>query len=489
MNMHQAKSVRLRRSAAHLVCAVLVVVVVDFPVAADPKSDFFQPDAFGTGKALKKRTADLNDPLGRDCPLPAGALSLSAAVDIALCRNPATRTAWAAARLQAAALGGAESELLPMVAGTGSESRTYGKHVDINGDTVTTPQNTRDAAVNFSWTLYDFGGIGANIKNNHLLLDAAAENLNSVSQQTVLNVVEAYYTVVSADAAVVAARSAEAAYARSVEIANALQKGGVASLSDVLQAETAYDEAVLARVQYEYAAEAAHGALSVAIGSPADQALKLDAQPVPATVPAFAARMADLMAQAALQRPDLAAAVSQRDAAAAAVTVARAVGRPSISFQGGRSFSNTTGIIPNENFTQIGVYVTVPLFTGFKVAYGVRQAQATLENTEVNVDNVRLQVSSSVWNAYYSLDSANQQLTVTATLVKTANQNQEVALGRYQGGIGTIIDLLTAQAAAATAAQARISAELAWETARGQLALALGHLSRTEPLVADPAAP
>jgi outer membrane protein len=489
MSYHRTHPFRLRLPAAYLLSAFLVATVFNQPLAADPKSDLFQPDAFHTGKALQKRTPDLNDPLGHECPLPASALSLSAAVDLALCGNPTTRSSWAAARLQAAALGSAESALLPTVTGTGSESRTYGKHVDINGDTVTTPQDTRDAAINFSWTLYDFGGIGANIKNNRLLLDAAAETLNSVSQQTVLNVVQAYYTVVSADAAVVAARSAEAAYARSVEIADALQKGGVASLSDVLQAETAYDEAVLTRVQYEYAAQAAHGALSVAIGSPADQALKLDAQPVPATVPAFAARMADLMAQAALQRPDLAAAVSQRDAAAAAVTVARAVGRPSISFQGGRSFSNTTGITPNENFTQIGVYVTVPLFTGFKVAYGVRQAQATLESTEVNVDNVRLQVSSSVWNAYYSLDSANKQLTATATLVKTANKNQEVALGRYQGGIGTILDLLTAQAAAATAAQARISAELAWEVARGQLALALGHLSRTEPLVSDPALP
>ena len=137
----------------------------------------------------------------------------------------------------------------------------------------------------------------------------------------------------------------------------------------------------------------------------------------------------------------------------------------------------------------MGIYVTVPIFTGFKVDYGVRQAQAALETSEVNVDKIRLQISSDVWNAYYSLDSANQQLAATATLVKTADQNQQVALGRYQAGVGTILNLLTAQAAAANAAQARISAELAWETARGQLAFALGHLSRTEPLVSDPALP
>ena len=427
--------------------------------------------------------------IGTRLPVPGTtALTLADAVDIALCRNPATRSAWAAARLQGTELGIADSALLPTLAATGSETRTYGTHADVNGDTVSTPQNTRDAALELAWTLYDFGGTYANIKSNRLLLDAAAYTVNSTSQQTVMSVVQSYYGVVAADAAVIAAKSAEDAYARSLEIATALQKGGAASLSDVLQAETAYDQAVLARVQYEYTAAAAHGTLSVAIGLPANQALKLDAQPVPAIVPALTARIADLMAQAQRQRPDLAAALAQRDSAEANVTVARALGRPTISFQASKSSSYTPGV-SNQNFAQAGIYVTVPIFTGFKVAYGVRHAQAALESSEANVDNIRLQISSSVWNAYYSLDSANQQLTATATLVKTANENQQVALGRYQAGVGTILDLLTAQAAAATAAQARISAELAWETARGQLAFALGHLSRAEPLVSDPALP
>ncbi len=488
MNYYKTNPSRFRSVGAHLLAATLFSAAVNHPAAADPKSDFFQPDAFHTGKALQKRTIDLNDPLGRDCPLPTRPLSLSAAVDLALCRNPATRSSWAAARQQAAALGGAESALLPSLSATGSKTRTYGTHVDVNGNTVSNSQDTRDAALTLSWTLYDFGGTYANIKGNRLLLDATADTVNSVSQQTVLNVVQSYYGVVAADAAVVAAKSAEAAYGRSVEIADALQKGGAASLSDVLQAQTAYDQVVLTRVQYEYAAASAHGALSVAIGSPADQTLKLDAQPVPASAPALTARMSDLMAEAKRQRPDLAAAFAQRDAAEANVTVARAVGRPTISIQANRSGSNTPGVT-NQNYSQVGIYVTVPIFTGFKVDYGVRQAQAALENSEVNVDKIRLQVSSDVWNAYYSLNSATQQLTATATLVKTADQNQQVALGRYQAGVGTILDLLTAQAAAANAAQARISAELAWETARGQLALALGHLSRTEPLVSDPALP
>jgi len=184
------------------------------------------------------------------------------------------------------------------------------------------------------------------------------------------------------------------------------------------------------------------------------------------------------------QRPDLAAAQAQRDSAIADITVARAPGRPSVSVSAGRTRIDTTAI-PLQNYSQIGVSVTWPIFTGFNVGYNVRQAQAALETREVNADQVRLAVSQDVWNGYYGMDAANQQLAATATLVKTASDNQEVAVGRYKAGVGTIVDLLTAQTAGANAQQARIAAERNWQVARAQLVLALGRLTSAEPLTGN----
>jgi TolC family type I secretion outer membrane protein len=464
----------LLQSKYPFLTAMLAAAVLSFPAFADPLSDLFQPDVLRTGAALQHRTAGLTDPLGRDCALPAGALSIAAAVDLALCRNPSTRSAWASAREQAAALGQAESAWLPTVGATASETRDYGEHVDATGNIDSSPQNARDAALNLSWTLYDFGGRGGRIRSANRLLDAAAANTNSVVQQTVLSVVQSYYGVVAADATLIADQTTEAAAARSLEVARALRAGGVTSLADVLQSETAYDQAVLTRVQADAAAKTAHGALAVVLDLNADHPLKLDAQSVPAEVP-------DLMAEAMRQRPDLAAARAQRDAAEANITVARAVGRPSISIQAGRNLAYTAGVA-NQNYNQVGVYVTVPIFNGFNTSYGVRQAQAVLEASEANVEQARLNVTLGVWNAYYSLDSANQQLAGTATLVKTAEDNNQVAIGRYQSGVGTIIDVLTAQSAAASARLLRINAELGWQVARAELALALGRLTGAEPL-------
>ena len=238
---------------------------------------------------------------------------------------------------------------------------------------------------------------------------------------------------------------------------------------------------MLSRVQAAGQLASARGTLAVTLGAPADQPLALAPAAVPTAVPALEARIADLLAEAARQRPDLAAAEAQRDSAVADVTAARATGRPSISVGAARNYADTRGF-PSQNYNSIGVNVTVPLFTGFSTSYRVRQAEATLAARDANAEQVRLQVSLDVWNAYAGLDSAGQQLRATDALRASAGENEQVALGRYQAGVGTIVDVLTAQSAAAAAQQQRIAAERGWQVARAQLALALGRLASAAPL-------
>jgi outer membrane protein len=438
-------------------------------------------DPFRTDRAMHRGAPGLTDPTGYTCATPGRSLTFAAAVDLALCANPQTRTAWAQAHEQAAALGKAESAWLPQISATGSETREFGKHADVNGDIVSTAQNTGDAAVNLTWTLYDFGARTGNIASARGLMNAAAATANSVAQQTVRSVVQTYYGAVAGDAGVLAAKSTEEIAAQSLAIARALQAGGAGTLGDVLQAQTAYEQDVLARIQAEASAKVAQGTLSTTLGRPADQTFALAPDPVPNEVPALNARMADLMKEAERQRPDLAAARFQRDAAEANITVARAAGLPSISVGAQHHLTSTTDV-PTQNFNQIGISISVPIFTGFSTTYGVRQAQAALHVSEANLEQVELNVTLDTWNGYYNLESANEQLTGTANLLKTAEENLQVSMGRYKAGVGSIVDVLTAQTALSTARQTRIQAELGWNVARAQLAYALGRLTSAVPL-------
>lgn len=439
-------------------------------------------DPFQTESALRGSTGGLSDPLEHECPLAPEALSFAAAVDLALCRNPQLRNAWALAHEQAAALGSADSAWLPQVGITGSESREFGSHVDSTGAYINGTQDVGDAAATLSWTLYDFGARTGRIRSAHALLEAQGATTRYAVQQTVLAVAQAYYGELSAAAILAADRVTEANTAQSLDVASALRQAGAGALGDMLQAQTAHEQAELTRVQGEAALKLAQGTLANALGLPADRTLKLEAQSVPAEGSALGRRLSDLMEEAERQRPDLAAARAQVRSAEANVQVARAAGLPQLTVSGGRDFAATTGV-PNQNYEQIGVNVTIPIFTGFSTTYGVHQAKAQVEASEATLEQTRTAVSLSVWNAYYTLDSANQQLTTTAALSGTAAQNEQVSLGRYQSGVGSILDVLTAQTAAATARQLRINAEYGWQIARAQLAIALGRLSSAEPLV------
>ena len=120
--------------------------------------------------------------------------------------------------------------------------------------------------------------------------------------------------------------------------------------------------------------------------------------------------------------------------------------------------------------------VNVPIFAGFDTHYRVRAAEAQLDQKTAQRDRLRQQVALDVWKAYQSLNTATQSLQTAADLVSSAEQSERVALGRYQAGVGNVLDVLTAQSALASARLQRIQATLEWNYYRASLAQAMGTL-------------
>ena len=460
-----------------LLATTLVTASVVSPSLA---ATYSRADFFSTEKLIAKNAPEFRSAASLDCVLPPAALTLSQAIDVALCRNPATRAAWAAARMQAASLGVAEGAYLPSISTTGTYNRLSG---EITPGTITaTEQDGKSVVASLSWTLIDFGARHSEVSNARSLLAAAAHTGSATAQRTVAEVVLAYYSVIATEQAVAANQQTEANTAKSLEIARALRGGGAASLADVMQAETAYQQSVYSRIQAGNAAAASHASLAVLLGFTADQPLALAAVAAP-SAPAVTARVGELLSLAAQQRPDLAAARDQRAAAEAAVAAARAAGRPRISLGAQYSVSEFS-VLPRQSYNAVGLTITVPIFSGLQTHYGIRRAEAALDEVTEQAEQFRLSVSLDIWKAYHSLEAANQALATSAALLKAATTNEEIAIGRYQSGVGSMLDVLTAQTAGSNARLIRIQSEYSWQTARGQLALAVGRLSSTADLEA-----
>jgi outer membrane protein TolC len=75
-----------------------------------------------------------------------------------------------------------------------------------------------------------------------------------------------------------------------------------------------------------------------------------------------------------------------------------------------------------------------------------------------------------VFSSYHALQTAARRVRTSEDLIASAEQSNEVALGRYREGVGSVLDLLSAQSALAQARAQQVLARLEWNTSLAQLA-------------------
>src|SRR3989454_3720085 len=112
----------------------------------------------------------------------------------------------------------------------------------------------------------------------------------------------------------------------------------------------------------------------------------------------------------------------------------------------------------------------IPLFSGWSQIYDVRAATAAARAADERRRGLEQQVIYQVFNSYYALRTATQRVRTSADLLASATQSEQVALGRYRAGAGSLLDLLTAQAALADARAQSIQARFSWYVALAALA-------------------
>lgn len=465
---NRLRAVRSRPGPA----SALVAALAALTMATAPCAQAAGLDPFATGAlapAAPATSTGLACPEGTE-PAAERALSLVDVVDQALCHNPQTREAWANARWRAAQVGVAQAAWLPTLAATVTASR-------IRPDKTVLPDDysQQKSALTLSWLLWDFGGRSATVESARQLLAAASETQNSTLQSVFLAAVQAFYQVHANTAALAAARESERAAGESLRAAEARYRVGTGTPADRLQAQTAYSQATLARISAEGALQTAYGALANVIGRDAQRSPALAPVLDPAPDARFEQDVGALIEEARRHRPDLRASEAQLASAEADIAAARATGLPSVSLVAAANNADTsTG--PATRDGSLGLRVDIPVFSGFATHYRIRSAEEQRAIRAAQLEKTRLQVSLDVWNAYQNLVTATQSVKSAADLLASAEQSARVARGRYEAGVGSLIELLNAQSALAGARQQDVQAKYSWRTGRATLAQAVGVL-------------
>ena len=394
-------------------------------------------------------------------------LSLVDVTEAALCNNPQTREVYANARVQAAQVGVARSLFFPSVTDTLSATE--------NKNRTTNYSNATNRIV-ASYLLYDFGSRDANLENANELLRAASATQNATVQTVLLAAVNAFYQVHATRAVLNASIDTERLYQESFKSAEAKYLAGVATPADKLQAQTSFANATLTKLKNEGALKIAYGNLANIMGVPANINFQIADSQLDVIPELVDQDIEALIEQARLQRPDLIASEAQLKASLAKIEAVKADAKPKVRIDASNQYDENLLGQTSQNTSQIGIFLSIPLFEGYKPTYLIRSAEATAELNASKRDQLKLQVSLDVWTAYQNLKTANESITASNVLLSSAEESSRVALGRYKEGVGNIIDTLSAQNALANAKQQKIQSVLNWNIARTTLAQSIGVL-------------
>jgi outer membrane protein len=116
----------------------------------------------------------------------------------------------------------------------------------------------------------------------------------------------------------------------------------------------------------------------------------------------------------------------------------------------------------------------VPIFSNAEQQAREAQVQAQVAGREEALTQVEREVEADIWRNAKELDTQAQNLEAARLLAQIAGQSYDITFGRYKAGVGSILELLSTQAALSNARSQLTQAELGHAQARLRLEVASG---------------
>lgn len=329
-----------------------------------------------------------------------------------------------------------------------------------------------NSALTVNQLLFDFNHTRDLVRQNEALARAAEIGLTTAQNDLVLNVKNAFYTYVQ-DQRLVQTQEANLANTQAqLALANARLNSGLGAPADVVQAQTAVANASQLLSQARQTALNARVALAVAMGidprTPIAPATSDEPNPTVDDVGA-------LVDTALKNRPEIRRIQETLRAAGYELSAARTTNSPSVGLSlsvGSRSsndpLSNPTGTI--------GISVNWNIIDGGQTAGLVKEAQADVLTAKANLNLTTQTIIQDVSEAFVNLHTAEQSRDIAQSQVANATESLRLAQGRFSAGLGTFLEVTSAQAALVSAQTSAINADTAIQQARAALSRAIGQL-------------
>jgi outer membrane protein len=412
-------------------------------------------------------------------PQPGKPLSLNDCVALALRFNPALRSNQALIEAQKARVEQALAAYYPQINFTANYNTATSNFGTIAGTTVGVSRNQ------YNWTftdlfsmgptmtqlIYDFGRTSSSVKINRENAKASEQDLVTTRQTVILNVQQAYFAVLQGQRLIEVAKDVVTQTKQHLDQAQGFYQAGTRPKIDVTKAEVDVANAQLALIQANNNFAVAQVTLNNAIGF---------TQPISFPVEdilGFAPReyqLEDIVNTAYDQRPEILQIKAKQRSQEGAIQLAQSSYYPILSGNAGNLYR--TNSVPNDlvwdwNF---GITLSVPLFSGFSSPNQVSEQRANLKNLISQEETLKLNIRLEAEQAYLSQKQAAEQVRVTQKAVEQAQENYDLASGRYQVGVGSPLEITDAEVQLANAKANYIQALYSYKVAEAKIEKAMG---------------
>ncbi|HEX7489648.1 MAG TPA: TolC family protein [Anaeromyxobacteraceae bacterium] len=345
-----------------------------------------------------------------------------------------------------------------------SRSTTNQVHVPPESDATSASYS---ASVSVQVPIWDFGRTLGQVRAARASTSAAEADLSVTRQDVATQVRVAYFGALAAEALVMVADDTIVQMQKHLEFAKASFEVGRRTRFDVTRAEVDLSNARITKIQADNGVATTRAALSAAIGEPVGNA-RLEVRP---QEEAPDPRPEEAVESALRARPELAALDLRLRAADASLASARSAWFPVLSATGQYGFAGQDPLVHNW---LVGMTLSWPFLNGGADAARVAEQRGAVEQTQAAHAAEVLQVRADVEQAAFAVIEAHARRDASQVLVGQAQENLELAEGRYQAGVGSIVELTDAQAALTSARAQQVRAGYDLATARARLIRAIG---------------
>jgi outer membrane protein len=417
--------------------------------------------------------------------------SLAELIDIGERNHPTTRMTWEQAKQQAKRLGIEKSEYFPVLAATvlfadQRVAQPFPRPFSPDGYSVVDLPLVQPQ-LELQYLLLDFGGRKARVDAAKAEALAAGAQFIKTNQDVAFAISNAYYSLVTAQERLLAARDTLKTAQTTQDAAEARLANGRATLPDVLNARAETAQANFDLEQADGEEKIGRVILTETIGVEPSPDISIDGQrnaPLPS---ALALTIEQLIERAFADRPDLMAQMEEIRKADDEIRNVYSAYRPKVTLSANvaQAAAWPAAVRPEAQFGTINtptwaaaVNMEWTIFDGGARRNRKELAESGKRQAIEELRDKRDQVQREVWSSYIAFRTALRQEEAAVALLSAADTSYSASLDAYNFGVKNLVDVVTAEKQLALARLSSVSARSRIFTEAVRLESVTGNLLR-----------